>query len=107
MIIGEKVMPYRIFAVQLLIFALLSVTLLTAAVSTTARAEPGKPDPNEIVAKADAIRFPTYGFQVDIDVTTLEEDETVGDIRRYRILSKGNDRTLVNTTAPASEKGQL
>ena len=64
-------------------------------------------DADEIVAKADAIRFPVYGFQVDIHVTTLKNNKTAGDIRKYRILSKGNDRTLVITTAPASEKGQF
>lgn len=64
-------------------------------------------DANAIVAKADEIRFPVYGFQVDIDVITFDGDENSGDVRKYRILSKGNDRTLVNTTAPASEKGQF
>lgn len=64
-------------------------------------------DANEIVRRADEIRFPVYGFQVDIDVTTFDGDDTSGDVREYRILSKGNDRTLVNTTAPASEKGQF
>lgn len=71
------------------------------------QAESTDVDANAIVAKADAIRFPTYGFQVDIDVVTIEEDEATGEVRKYRILSKGNDRTLVSTMAPASEKGQF
>ncbi|MFT4582960.1 MAG: hypothetical protein ACI915_005284 [Gammaproteobacteria bacterium] len=64
-------------------------------------------DANDIVVKADEIRFPSYAFQVDIDVTTIKQNTATGDVRKYRVLSKGNDRTLVNTVAPASEKGQF
>jgi outer membrane lipoprotein-sorting protein len=43
--------------------------------------------PQQIVEKADRIRFP--------------------EIKQYRVLSKGNDRTLLMTTAPAIDKGTI
>jgi len=59
-----------------------------------------------IVEKADQIRFPRESFQVDVDVTSVGpgKDE---DRRKYRILSKGNDNTLVLALEPASDKGQV
>lgn len=69
----------------------------TATVDTIAR---------EILTHADRIRFPDGGFQVDITITTSEPDVDE-DVRTYRILSKGNTQTLVQTTAPAIDKGQI
>lgn len=62
--------------------------------------------PEQIVERADTIRFPQEGFQVDASITTTkpEQDEIV---KKYRILSKGNDRTMLMTTAPAVDKGQI
>lgn len=59
-----------------------------------------------IVEKADRIRFPKEGFQVDIKVNTKSNSGSISH-HGYRILSKGNDRTLVLTTAPSSDKGQM
>lgn len=59
-----------------------------------------------IVEKADRIRFPKDGFQVDIKVDTTSKSGGISQ-HGYRILSKGNDRTLVLTTAPVSDKGQM
>lgn len=59
-----------------------------------------------IVEKADRIRFPAEGFQVDVGITTKEADGTKEE-RRYRILSKGNEKTVVLVTEPASERGQI
>ena len=60
----------------------------------------------EIVQRADRIRFPADGFQVDVTITTTGS-EASEDIRAYRILSKGNTQTLVQTTAPAVDRGQI
>jgi outer membrane lipoprotein-sorting protein len=68
-----------------------------------ARAEP---DPGEIVQRADAIRFPQAGFQADVRITTTAPDREP-DVREYRILSKGNENTLIMTTAPAAERGNI
>lgn len=59
-----------------------------------------------ILGKADEIRFPSDGFQVDINITsTAPEQDT--DHRKYRVLSKGNDSTVVMILEPASERGQI
>jgi hypothetical protein len=43
----------------------------------------------EILEKADRIRFPEEGFQVDVAVANSNAGE-VTDTRQYRVLSKGN-----------------
>jgi hypothetical protein len=58
-----------------------------------------------IVEKADRIRFPQSGYQVNVRITTTglgREPE----VRDYEIFSKGNDRTIIRTLAPAADKGQ-
>jgi len=59
-----------------------------------------------IVEKADRIRFPQDGFEVEIDVKGLTGGEAA-EPRRYRVLSKGNENTIVMVTEPASERGQI
>lgn len=65
-----------------------------------------EPNAVSIVEKADQIRFPREGFQVDIAITTSRQGED-NEFRKYRVLSKGNDNTIVMTTEPASEQGQI
>jgi len=60
----------------------------------------------EMLLRADRIRFPEGGFQVDVVITTTQPDSEP-DVRAYRILSKGNSRTLVQTTAPAVDRNQI
>jgi len=60
----------------------------------------------ELLLRADRIRFPEGGFQVDIVITTTTPDSEP-DERSYRILSLGNTRTLVQTTAPAVDRNQI
>ena len=59
-----------------------------------------------IVQKADQVRFPAEGFEVGITITTNTPGGP-GDARKYRVLSKGNENTVVMTTEPASERGQI
>jgi len=59
-----------------------------------------------IVEKADLVRFPTEGFQVDISINTQQSDRQA-ESRKYRVLSKGNENTVVMVTEPASERGQI
>ena len=59
-----------------------------------------------IVEKADQVRFPSEGFQVDIDIANTQSGQTT-ETRRYRVLSKGNSNTVVMVTEPASERGQI
>ena len=59
-----------------------------------------------IVEKADLVRLPAEGFQVDVDIATKQSGQD-DEIRKYRVLSKGNSNTVVMVTEPASERGQI
>lgn len=59
-----------------------------------------------IVEKADRIRFPEVGFEVNVAIHVVN-DGNVTDTRAYQILSKGNENTIVIATEPASERGQV
>lgn len=63
-------------------------------------------DPKDSVETADRIRFPRDGFQVDVSISSSAPSHDA-EIRKYRILSKGNENTVVITTEPASDKGQI
>ena len=58
-----------------------------------------------IVEKADQIRFPQEGFEVDVAITTTANGQ-VTDARKYRVMSKGNENTIALVTEPASDRGQ-
>lgn len=60
----------------------------------------------ETLLRADRIRFPEESFQVDIVITTTSPGREPEE-REYRILSKGNSQTLVQTTAPAVDRNQI
>jgi outer membrane lipoprotein-sorting protein len=59
-----------------------------------------------IVEKADLVRFPAEGFQVDVVINTIQP-ERQAEPRKYRVLSKGNENTVVMVTEPATERGQI
>jgi outer membrane lipoprotein-sorting protein len=59
-----------------------------------------------IVEKADHVRFPKEGFEVHVSIGTAREGEEP-DIRKYRVMSKGNENTIVMVTEPASDRGQI
>ena len=60
----------------------------------------------KIVEDADRIRFPDEGFQVDVSIITTGNDRDP-EARKYRVLSKGNENTVVMILEPASERGQI
>ncbi len=85
------------------------VLLLLAAPSSQVSAAEAPDKDNlasEYLLRADRIRFPEEGFQVDIVITTTSP-ENDPDERSYRILSNGNSQTLVQTTAPAVDRNQI
>lgn len=88
---------------------MLVFVLALGIVSGAVRAETAAGDnalAQEILLRADRIRFPEKAFQVDVVITTTAPgDET--EERAYRILSKGNNQTLVQTTAPATDRDQI
>lgn len=59
-----------------------------------------------ILEKSDQIRFPRESFQVDVTINTITSDQS-GDFHKYQVLSKGNENSVVMTTEPASERGQI
>lgn len=88
----------------------LSALLLMTLCSLPALAEVSDAEEDalarSILEKSDEIRFPAEGFQVDIDITSTAPEQDV-DRRKYRVLSKGNDSTVVMILEPASERGQI
>ena len=58
-----------------------------------------------ILEKTDEIRFPREGFQVEVDIKTISPGKT-DEGYKYRVLSKGNENSIVMITEPASERGQ-
>lgn len=76
------------------------------AIADDAGAPDDDPEARAVVEKADQIRFPAEGFQVDINIVTTQADATA-ETRRYRVLSKGNENTVVMVTEPAAERGQI
>ena len=72
----------------------------------TRNPEPIDAETQAIVEKADLVRFPAEGFQVDVAITTTRGDGTT-DLHKYRVLSKGNENSVVMVTEPASDRGQI
>jgi len=75
------------------------VQLSVAAVNEEESAQP-------LLEKADQIRFPREGFQVDVSIKSTGPDKEP-EIRKYRILSKGNENTVIMIIEPAAERGQM
>jgi len=83
--------------------------LLAAAPSTPAQTSAGPQDDQSakiILQKSDEVRFPSQGFEVSVAIQTSEHGQ-VSESREYKVLSKGNEDTIVMVTAPASERGQM
>lgn len=87
---------------------LVFATLLVCSAQAQEEAPPAEEDPlaRSIVEKADQVRFPGEGFEVSVTINTTTADGPA-EPRKYRVLSKGNENTVVLTTEPASERGQI
>lgn len=86
---------------------LLPIIGFVAAMTPPAWAQPDDEQlAREILEKSDQIRFPREDFQVDVVVNTTSPDQPA-EMHKYRILSKGNENSVVMTTEPASERGQI
>ncbi|MCB1744049.1 MAG: outer membrane lipoprotein-sorting protein [Gammaproteobacteria bacterium] len=84
-----------------LLVLVISISTLSWALPATASSV----DVQQVVVQADRARFPAEPFMVDVEVisTTRGKLETF----RYRILAKGNDRSLVQTVYPDSDRGNI
>ncbi|MBN8282066.1 outer membrane lipoprotein-sorting protein [Zoogloea sp.] len=84
-----------------------SIALMAASVmglSTPALADDDD-TARTVVARSDEVRFPRDGFQVLITIESTTPGEPAEE-RKYRILSKGNENTIVQTLEPATDRGQ-
>lgn len=87
-------------------FLLACLALMSAIGSATETPNEEDSLARNILEKADEIRFPPEGFQVDIDITSSSPDNEP-EKRKYRVLSKGNENTVVMILEPVSERGQI
>jgi hypothetical protein len=85
---------------------LLAVAVAAHLPGYAAAAPDDKDLARSILEKADRIRFPQEGFQVDVAIRTASPGDAP-DTRTYRLLSKGNENTLVMVVEPAAERGQI
>jgi outer membrane lipoprotein-sorting protein len=95
-----------IFFRALWLLVCLTLTLGGNAAAATEKQVADDPLARTILEKSDEIRFPAEGFQVDVFISNSAPDQDT-EKRRYRILSKGNENTVVMILEPASERGQI
>lgn len=79
---------------------------LTANCPTAAIAATETPVAATIIERADRIRFPTKDFEVEVTITTTGQASNP-EPHSYKILSKGKEKTIVMTTEPPTERGQI
>jgi hypothetical protein len=60
----------------------------------------------EILQRSDEVRIPQEGFEVVVRIRSSEEGRATEE-RLYKVLSKGNENTIVMTVEPAAERGQI
>ena len=84
-----------------------AVSMLFSAVPGISQAEE---DPDAaaraILQRSDEIRFPVTGFEVAVRIRSIDAGGAP-EVREFKVLSKGNENTIVLTTSPASERGQI
>jgi outer membrane lipoprotein-sorting protein len=91
-------------AMRLLVLALAS--LVWAVSPAYAQSSRQAVSAQEILRRADEARFPQEGFEVVVRIRSTEEGRAT-EGRTYKVLSKGNENTVVLTLEPASERGQI
>ena len=91
-------------SIQSLALLLLLLTLI--GLSPTLTSAGSEERAARVVAEADRIRFPQEDFQVQVVITSSSPGRSA-EVREYEILSKGNENTIVRTTAPPAERGQI
>lgn len=86
--------------------AVFLASLATALAGGIARAQEVDLEALAALDSVDRVRFPSESFEVQVKITSTQAGGD-SEVREYQVLSKGNENTLVITTAPASEKGQV
>jgi outer membrane lipoprotein-sorting protein len=100
--------PVSLMHIRIVPFILVLTVLAVAGHASADELYPPAVDARarKIVEDADRIRFPGEGFQVDVSIVTTGKDREA-DEHKYRVLSKGNENTVVMITEPAAERGQI
>ena len=62
-------------------------------------------DAASILARSDEFRNPLGSFAIDVELTSY--DGAHSDTSKFRVYGKGSDRSVVEFTAPATEKGKF
>jgi outer membrane lipoprotein-sorting protein len=77
-------------------------------VSSPALAQPAPQglSAEDILVRADEVRFPQEGFEVVVRIQSSQDGQAT-EGRTLKVLSKGNENTVVLTVEPASERGQI
>lgn len=78
----------------------LSCWVVFSNFSFAVKAAPAAVSPDVILQKADEVRNPSESFSMRITVTTDGQNST------FEVKTKGKDRTLVETIAPARDRGR-
>lgn len=84
----------------------LAATLITGSLWLSPAYAQRSLSAGEIVRRADEARFPNEGFEVLVNIRTFREGRAREE-RLFKVLSKGNENTIVMTLEPASERGQI
>lgn len=74
--------------------------LLTLLLTTALHGE----DATSLLARSDEFRNPLGSFAIDVELTSYDGAKT--DSSKFRVYGKGSDRSVVEFTAPAIEKGK-
>jgi len=64
------------------------------------------PQAEALLRQADEIRFPLAGAELTVSIRTSKNGQET-DRRVYRVLSKGNDRSVVMVVEPQTDRGQI
>jgi len=85
---------------------LLAIAGLSFSVGVAGADDSGDAQARAILQKADEIRFPVQGFDVAVRIRSVDAGGSPEE-REFRVYSKGNENTIVQTTKPAAERGQI
>lgn len=61
-------------------------------------------EPNAILARVDRLRNPLDSFAIDVELTAFSGAKS--ETQKFRVYGRGSDRSVVEFTAPQSEKGK-
>jgi len=64
------------------------------------------PVADALVRQADEVRFPVAGAELTVSIRTTKSGQET-DTRQYRVLSKGNEKSVVMVVQPATDRGQI